>query len=451
MKISNIHFLAKSNIKGNKNSGTITLLICLLTVAVTIVSCFSVTTVNAVNIYKEDYKARSLWIDGCIKALTPEAIEAIEAVEHVETVADVTGLPWYWGFRITETDDAQLAEGIKNKDTDIYICSLYEGEEKSVIKGKTLDESPMFSCLVPSIFYPFSNIPSENIDYIDGTTLIGKTITIKGLNDKIYINYNTLGYEGKTNQSERYLNSPEFTLKIVGTYPCSYAASGNFFSIYISRETNLNMTRMTLEEAGIDLSTNEEALAQWWNTPSSHNYLVVVDEYDNIGSVFNVVRKDMGYAISSSSELPPDDVTMLMATVFSTVGTFLTAAIAFIAVFLLVQSSVNSIRARKGFIGLMKAIGYKNHQIFTSLIYEQLYMSLRAFLIGGVISTLIVFFANLKFEHGTFRQTQYIIDWRIFGVFLIISFLIALFVPLITQLLLLMKLTKIEPREAMNG
>ena len=450
MKFLSLHFLSKSNIKGNKNSGTITFLICLLTVAVTIVSCFSVTTVNAVNRYKEDYMARALWLDGCLKALTPEAIKAIESVEHVETVADDTGLPWYWGFRITETDDAQFAEDIKNKDTNMYIYSLHEGEEKSVIKGKTLDESPMFSCLVPSIFYPFSNISSENIDYIDGTSLIGKTITIKGIDDDIYFSYNTFGDEGKTNQSEKYLNSPEFTLKIVGTYPCSYTASGNYLSIYISRETSLNIMKMALEEAGIDLSSNEEALAQWWNTPSLHDYLVVVDEYDNIGSVFNTVRKDMDYAISSSPQKPPDEVTMLMATVFSTVGTFLTAAIALIAIFLLVQSSVNSIRARKGFIGLMKAIGYKNHQIFTSLIYEQLYISLRAFLIGGVISTLIVFFANLKFEHGTFRQTQYIIDWRIFGVFLIISFLIALLIPLITQLLLLMKLTKIEPREAMN-
>jgi hypothetical protein len=52
MKYSSLKFLSKANIKGNKNSKTITILTCLLVTAITIISSFSTVTVNAVNEYK---------------------------------------------------------------------------------------------------------------------------------------------------------------------------------------------------------------------------------------------------------------------------------------------------------------------------------------------------------------------------------------------------------------
>ena len=49
-----------------------------------------------------------------------------------------------------------------------------------VIAGKTLDESPVLSCVVPSDFYPFE-VENENKkpDYIDGEGLIGKNDNCK--------------------------------------------------------------------------------------------------------------------------------------------------------------------------------------------------------------------------------------------------------------------------------
>ena len=77
-------------------------------------------------------------------------------------------------------------------------------------------------------------------------------------------------------------------------------------------------------------------------------------------------------------------------------------------------------------------------------------MTLKAFLIGGAISTAVVLVANYFFSHGTYRQMKYIIDMKVYLIFLGVSFLIALLVPLVTQLLLLRKLVKIQPREAMS-
>lgn len=452
MKIKSIHFLSKSNIKGNKNSGTITLLICLLTVAVTVISCFSVTTSITVNKYENDYRARALNLAPALKPITKESVEAILGLDNVEAVADTTGLNGESAYTIIESDDEQLNDNSQTLGTHFYINSLFEGEHLSVLNGENLEDTPTFSCLVPSMFYPYQDIPNDykNIDYIDGASLIGKTIKVKGVDDKLYLSYFSIDDSGCLNQLYREFSSPEFSLTIVGTYPCSYSTTGSFIDLFVSKETDLLMAEMTFEGAGVDLSKTDDSLSLWWNTPEYHEYCVIVDDFDNISEVSNTIRKEIGYSISGTGEKHQDEIVSFFAMIFKYIGTFLTVSVLLVSVTLLVYSSVNAMRERKVFIGLMKAIGYKNHQVFASLIYEQLYMTLRAFLIGGAISTLIVFFANLKFEHGTYRQMQYIIEWKVFGFFLLISLLIAVLVPLITQLILLNKLTKIQPREAMS-
>ena len=102
-------------------------------IAITVVSSYSVVTVNVVNNYKEDYKARSLYLSPLIKPITDEALKAISSVEHVEFVADITGLPWYSVFSLTETSDAQIDEQIRSRETRVEICCLYEGEVKEVV------------------------------------------------------------------------------------------------------------------------------------------------------------------------------------------------------------------------------------------------------------------------------------------------------------------------------
>ncbi len=451
MKLQSLHFLTKSNIKGNKNSGIITLLVCMLTIAVTVVSCFSVTTINTMNKYKNDYRARALSLVPSPKLLTSDAIRAIESLEHVEDVSESIGLKGYDLYAITETDSEVINAKLSDCTTAIHIGGLYENETLEVVKGEGLDTAPAFSCLVPSIFYPFEDVGDFNdLNYIDGTTLIGKTIKVKAYNGKVSMSYFSLDGNGELQFFDEVLSSPEFTLKIVGTYPCGYSTSGSFISLFVSDETNLMMSEMVLAESGVDLSDMQNSLSFWWNTPEYHEYFVIVDDYDNIPEVYNKVKNELGYGISSTGEKPKDENVELLSIIFKFVGTFLTISILFISVIILIQSSVNSIRERKGFIGLMKAIGYKNHQIFASLIYEQLYMTLKAFLIGGAISTAVVLVANYFFKHGTYRQMQYIIDMKVFYIFLGVSFLIALLVPLVTQLLLLRKLIKIQPREAMS-
>ena len=425
------------------------MLICLLVISVTVISCFAETTISSMNLYKEDYRSRSLFLTGWAKALTDEALEAIESLEHVEVVADHAGIEDNYAFEITHINDKEIWNKSEAIGTYMYIERLHENEKKQAVSGNNLKRKADFTCLIPNIFYPFADEgDTKGLGYIDGRTLIGKTISLVGFDDVIGLQYEK--FNETSSMYHTTLSSPTFTFEIVGTYNCSYGVSGSYRSIYVSEETYNTMTEMAMKKSGIDLASKTDPVAIWWRTPSLHYHYVVVDDYENIAEVVNTVRNDMGYNISIEPESYLDPTTLLLTNIFKTVGVFLIIAITLISVVLLIYSAVTAMRERKAFIGLMKAIGYKNHQIFFSLIYEQLYMTIRAFLIGGVISTVVVFVANYIFEHGTYRQMQYIVSWNTFGFFLLVSLLIAVLVPLMTQLILLNKLVKIQPREAMS-
>lgn len=144
------------------------------------------------------------------------------------------------------------------------------------------------------------------------------------------------------------------------------------------------------------------------------------------------------------------DTTILLANLFGKIGIFFIAAIFIIAVIIMVQSSVTETKDRKEYIGLLKAMGYKNKQIFACLSIEQLYMTLSSFVIGGVISTAIVATTNCVFKYGSYAQMIYVIDWNIFFMFLAVALVISILIPIICLAVMLHMLNKIQPREAMN-
>lgn len=454
MKNSSIRFLSKANTKRNKKSNAVIVLICLLTIACTVISSFTITTENAVKQYKSDYKARAIELEPWSAPITDETISAIKNLDHVESVDDTTGLRGVCRFDITDIDGESLQPNeidrqIKEKDSFVYVCGLIGDEKKTIVAGESLEDSPVFSCIVPSLFYPFEadNPNYENLDYIDGTKLIGKTLTVKGFNDEIDITYNYMNSSGSGNTDAVY-PSPEFQLKIVGTYFCSRATSGAFWDIFVSRETDLLMTQMTLENAGVDLSSGESDIAKWWNDSTLHSYFVVSDDYGSLTDIYNKVS-EMGYSIGNLPEFSLSDSTVLMANLFGSVGRIFIAFVFILAVIILIQSSASAVNGRKSDIGLLKTLGYKDRQIFACLCYEQLSLTLKGFCIGGILSAAITAMTNFIFRHKSYQELLYIIDWKLFVVCLCVSMAISVIAPLICQILLLKRMTKIQPREAM--
>ena len=194
MKLTNVNFLAKANAKINKNEKGIKIVSALLVISITLISAFSITVTKAVNEYKEDYRARTLEVDPWLSKLDDNVIESIKNTEHVVDIFPLEGIR-NDSFSITQTSNQEFQNRIDDKgDAHIGIWSLLGDEKRSVIAGKTLDESPVLSCVVPSDFYPFE-VENENKkpDYIDGESLIGKTITVKAINNMLIQPYNIDG------------------------------------------------------------------------------------------------------------------------------------------------------------------------------------------------------------------------------------------------------------------
>lgn len=446
MKLTNVNFLAKANAKINKNEKGIKIVSALLVISISLISAFSITVTKAVNEYKEDYRARTLQVDPIFGPLDENTVNKIRNTEHVESIFPLKGIR-NDSFSVTQTSNQEFQNRIDDKgDAHIDIWSLLGDEKRSVIAGKTLDESPVLSCVVPSDFYPFE-VENENKkpDYIDGESLIGKTITVKAINNMLIQPYNI---DGSSESGSLELPAIEYKLKVVGTYYLSPTETGYYDSIYISEETATKILDDALTKGGYS-KDNETTVGKWWSDLSLRTHYVVVDDFENIESVYNALT-DMNVCCADDSEFGIQDSIVNASNIFSFASVFLIISTVLLSVIMIIQSTANALSLRKSDIGLLKAIGYKNSQIFACLYCEQLRVTFTGFAVGTIISIIVTAVSNLFFANRNFIDRLYIINWGNFGILLAISFLIVTIVPLICQFIALRKLNKIQPKDAMN-
>ncbi len=453
MKIKNINFIATANIKGNEKSTLILVLMIILVISLSLISSFSFTVTSAVNEFKEDYRARLLEVDPWLKELDNKILESIRQVDHVENIYMLQGMRDQV-FDILDISDEngtyeELQKQLEKREGSVQAWSLIGSEKRSVIAGKTLDESPTFSCIIPSLFYPFNdddsstNSTNQNLDYIDGKNLVGKTFTVKAFGGYFEDLYN---YEDDVFGGNEwvYLPALEYKLKIAGVYYSSPTGAGDYDQIYVSEETGRLIEEMALKAAGFENAKVEK----WWNTPSLRTHYLLVDDYENIDYVYNTLT-DMGIDCAHQPELGIKESVLIISNILSFAGIFIIAATFLLCVINLIQSTTNSLKNRRGEIGLLKAIGYKNRQVFACLCYEHFNLTLKGFLIGGGFSAIFILIANIINSRRTYIDRLYIVNWSDYLIFLFISLGIAVIVPLICQIIALHRLTKIQPKEAM--
>ena len=448
MKLTNINFLAKANAKVNKNEKGIKIVSALLVISITLISAFSITVTKAVNEYKEDFRARTLEVDPWLSALDENVIESIKNTEHVVDIFPLEGIRQDL-FDIKGTSSTEFQNRLeKDEDSYLDIWSLLGDEKRSVIAGKTLEDSPAFSCIVPSDFYPFEvDDENENPDYIKGESLIGETITVKASSDYLFEVYNYRFGDGGENTSLE-LPAIEYKLKVVGTYYLSPTEYGNYDSVFISGETAKKILDDALAKGGYKKDDSTE-VGKWWSDLSLRTHYVLVDDYENIESVYNALT-DMNVCCANDPELGIQSSIINASNIFRFSSVFLIIATFLLSVITIIQSTTNALSLRKSDIGLLKAIGYKNSQIFACLYCEQLRVTFTGFAVGTIISVVITVVSNLFFSNRNYIDRLYIINWGTFGILLAIAFLIVTIVPLICQLIALHKLNKIQPKDAMN-
>ena len=448
MKLTNINFLAKANAKVNKNEKGIKIISALLVISLTLISSFSIVVTKAVDEYKEDFRARTLEVAPVLSELDENVIESIKNTEHVVDIFPLEGIRQDL-FDIKGTSSTEFQNRLeKDEDSYLDIWSLLGDEKRSVIAGKTLEDSPAFSCIVPSDFYPFEvDDENENPDYINGESLIGETITVKASSDYLFEVYNYRFGDGGENTSLE-LPAIEYKLKVVGTYYLSPTEYGNYDSVFISGETAKKILDDALAKGGYKKDDSTE-VGKWWSDLSLRTHYVLVDDYENIESVYNALT-DMNVCCANDPELGIQSSIINASNIFRFASVFLIIATFLLSVITIIQSTTNALSLRKSDIGLLKAIGYKNSQIFACLYCEQLRVTFTGFTVGTIISVVITVVSNLFFSNRNYIDRLYIINWGTFGILLAIAFLIVTIVPLICQLIALHKLNKIQPKDAMN-
>ena len=448
--------VAKANIKGNRKSIFITAFMVILVISLTLISSYAVTINRAVTDYKNDIRARMITFSPIDNgAITDELKSKLMSFDHVEDIYELKGIINQYMDVVDVSDEngeyKDFYKGNEDLNCSLNLYPLIGDEKMDVMAGKSLDESPVYSCIIPSLFYPFEyeNTDSD-LNYIDGESLIGKTITVTPSNgDGLEVFYNIdpelAMYENKT----MYLPAIEYKLKVVGVYYSEPTTKGYYNHIFVSEDTGVQIIQDAFDASIIDLNDERSNAVHWYKTPSLHDHFIVVDDYDNIVPLCNELN-EAGYFVFSDPELGIQEETVKLSKVFKILSAFMISASLILCVVILIQSTVLSLFNRKGEIGLLKAIGYKNSQIFKCMYFEQLILTIRGCAIGAVISALVIAVMNFMFNHDTYINRLYVVNWTDYLIFLAVSLALAVVVPLICQLISLCKINKIQPKDAMN-
>lgn len=446
MKLRYILFLAKANYKGNRHSTLIVLLVAILVISLTVISSLSITLSNAMEEYRNDFRARTIEAYPDNRAFDENTILSVKNIDHVESV-DIEDEMRNQFFGIKNISDENgtydsLQSEFEEKDTLINAWSLIGGEKRSVIAGKNLDEAPTFSCIIPQLFYPFDEdvYATDSLEYLDAESLIGTTLTLLPSGGYFSFDY----FDGADSKRTEI---PEFEVKltIVGVYYSSPTADGGPSTIYISEETGKELIKTAVNNA----EGGKEELESFVNHPEYHNIHITVDDFDNLDYVYDELQK-MNIYVIEGTELGINPETPLITNLFNLLSIFLTTSTFLVTFILMLYFSSEAVKNKKEEIGLMKAVGYKNGQIFGIITLEQLLITLKGFAIGAAISAVAIIVINIIFSNGSYANRIFIVNPALYLLITAVALLIAVLVPIICEILVLNKLSKIQPKDAMN-
>ena len=457
MKYSSCAFLARAHIRSGRRSTSVFVLLLLSIVLLTLVLSFASTMNRVIDTYQNQDPIRRLRISSAFinlgyTPLTDAVLAEIAQMEHVESVDQIDDMQ-YQLFSIKGVTDEKGKDcsnmlPVPLEESVLETRSLYPTQQMDVIEGKGLEESPVFSCILPDVFYTADNVDlfADTLKLQDGSTYIGKTFTVKAFDSYMTTYYQQADHGGYITQWW-YLPALEYKLEVVGIYHASYDNYGGPNIIYVSHETGVQ-----IQEMAVKATENPSFIAEYYqrkNNPEVNAYTVLVDTYDHVGDVYQQLE-DRKITTSGITEVIIPDSVQLLSAVFTGAGNFLTFAILVLAVVNLFLSVSGALADRKGEVGLLKAIGYKDRQVFFCFYLEHVKIALRAFVLGALLSGAAVLCINWINGSGPFQNRIYVIRWEDFWLLCLLSFAIAVLVPLLCQLLMLPRLVKIQPRQAMG-
>ena len=463
MRINNNLFLARANMKGSKKKNTVMVMMILSVISVTLLLGF----LGVANTVLEQNKNAKCYRQAVIfpkteyeevesVGVTNKNIKEILSIDHVIS-CEKRDLPPSESITVTKILD-ENNKNISNTTNETSLkkinedmCSQIYDEDlvTRVIKGTNLDKSPVMSCILPDTFtYVEYNYEKDELtgrkERIATENLLGKTLSVD-------LEYNIhLFKKSGVGYSDDSVNLPKisYQLKVVGIYHYSQStALDGSPDMVISKETAQKIDQMALDNAV--KNGMKDDLDDYINDDQAREYIVTADSIDNINEVIDTLFEKGVNVVGSAGIL--DESMLAFTGIFGGAGTFLTAAILLLTVINIFLSVHNNIAERKAEIGLMKAVGYKTGQIFYSMYLENIILAVKALLIGGVLSAVMVFIINLINKSGDELQMLYVMPWTSFLILLATAFGVILVIPLVCLLIMVYNIAKIQPQEAMNA
>lgn len=260
--------------------------------------------------------------------------------------------------------------------------------------------------LVPKILI------DENGQQIDGTSLIGKTISAA-------VNR----YDFSETEEPAVTEAFQRELTVIGCYQ-GKLLNGFENQILASFDTVLSMNAM-------QMNTNSE------EHTNLSDCLVFVDDYANTTGV-TLSLEQRGYLSSVFFDFNKDVVDIMI--LGGSTLTILSFVMATLLTFLL---QMRCISKRMTEIGLMKSMGFQTKHIFIALLIQAELISILSFVFSFVVSE----FVSLQFGPAIF--TDYA-KMSCFGMSGLICVFVAFLVPFLTILLSLYKIRKISPSVALK-
>ncbi|HHZ06904.1 MAG TPA: ABC transporter permease [Clostridiales bacterium] len=449
MKFSYYNYLARVNIRRSKKSGVVFYLMLFSAICLIVIGSFSSVVMTSMDAAKTEDQARRFYIYSSSDVpLREELLTTISQLPHVESVDKQNGLGYVFCngiIHISEEEESPRS---------LELRTLFASEKKKVIAGETLDSTPTFSCLLPRYFSPYREKPadedtvieSNDNEYEDGRNYIGKTIDMTTYDELPVTAY---GDDDSYLFDMVKLGQTNFQLKVVGVYENNMTTSGGSRRVWVSDDTSNAILQKALDAAD-DGDRSKKLLEANAKDTSKTFYTVLADNYSNVNSIYKELDNlQVNYDVECVFYLGTS--TLLMGSIFSGAGTFLTFSIILLMIINMFLAVSGNMLERKNEMGLLKAVGYTNKNIFFAMLAEQLRNSLKAYLIGTAISGVLVLGVDFYLNNAEYIMRSYVIQPQMFIMFALIALAIAVIVPVLCLLIMVGHITKTEPKNAMEG
>ncbi len=296
--------------------------------------------------------------------------------------------------------------------------------ENIVVAGEFFDTTDVNVGIIPKKFYPDTTFQidysKEKVDFIDGESLIGKTITLK---------YFARDY---SSNEMSIIKEFSYSFKVVGVYDIV----PNHFYPY-----NVIIPFNDLKEIYTNIEQHNIGLAEDFNI----SYSVIVDNQKNVENVITKLN-NKGFVVNRAAVLGPiGEISKYI--LYS--GNILGLIILITSLINLTLTMIQSMKKRTGEIGLMKAIGYNNQNLTIIASFEAVIIGIISFIISCIILLgFIVFFRWGIANYGSMYVQA--IKVRTNLSLILQTAIISIIVPLLGSIYAMRYAIKISPKVALS-